>query len=137
MPRPSRKGKGPALSELEMLVMDVCWDLGSADTVAIVDAVRERRDLAPTTIRTVLTKIEEKGFIRRVSSDDRRLTFKPRKTRESVGRSTLLGLVTRLFRGEPGLTVRTLLQDERLSDEDLDEIRSMLDSRQTGRGRKP
>ena len=53
-----------ALSELEHLVMDCIWSLGAPATAGEVrDALRSRRPLEDSTVRTVLRRLEDKGYL--------------------------------------------------------------------------
>lgn len=69
------------LGALERAVMDVLW---SADEPITARAIAEQlfeRDLAPTTVLTVLSRLERKGVVRR-NRDARAHTYQPVATRE-------------------------------------------------------
>lgn len=53
------------LSDLELAVMDVVWELGECSSAQVVERFQAQRPLAATTIRTVLTTIEKKGYLER------------------------------------------------------------------------
>jgi predicted transcriptional regulator len=117
------------LSALETEVMNAVWDLGEATSAEIVDAVAEHRPLAPTTIRTVLAKIEEKGYVTRVPTTERALRYRPSLPREAVAKQSLRHMVGRLFGGSSKLAIAQLLADEKLVDDELEEIQKMLNRR--------
>lgn len=121
------------LSRLETDVMNAVWDLGQATSAEIVEAVTRRRPLAPTTIRTVLAKIEEKGYIERVPTTERALRYRARYPRETVARQSLQQLVGKLFGGSSKLAIAQLLADEQLDDQELEEIRKMVVKRRKER----
>jgi BlaI family penicillinase repressor len=52
-----------ALSQLEHLVMDVVWPHGSATAEQVREALAPTRPLKDSTIRTVLRRLEEKGYL--------------------------------------------------------------------------
>jgi predicted transcriptional regulator len=54
----------PALSDLEQQLMDIVWNRGSATAGEIQDALTPERPLKDSTIRTVLTRLEEQGYVR-------------------------------------------------------------------------
>jgi len=54
-----------SLGELERAVMDILWDSAGALTVRQVGARLTNRDLAHTTVMTVLDRLAKKGFARR------------------------------------------------------------------------
>jgi predicted transcriptional regulator len=53
------------LGELERAIMDVLWDASEPLTVRQVSACLTERDLAHTTVMTVLDRLAKKGFARR------------------------------------------------------------------------
>ena len=52
-----------ALSELEHLVMEVVWRLGSASADAVRCALAGRHPMKESTVRTILSRLEDKGYI--------------------------------------------------------------------------
>jgi BlaI family penicillinase repressor len=51
------------ISELERAVMNVIWSRGSATAAEIQKIITEERPLRDSTIRTVLLRLEEKGYV--------------------------------------------------------------------------
>jgi BlaI family penicillinase repressor len=113
--------------------MNLVWDLGEATSADIVEAFTKLRPLAPTTIRTVLTKIEEKGYLQRVPTTERALRYRPALPREAVTSQTLRQVVARLFRGSSKLAIAQLIADETLDDAELAEIQKMISRRRKER----
>src|SRR5262245_17659329 len=56
------------LGELEQLVMDHIWTSGEATAEQCREALRERHPMKDSTIRTVLRRLEEKGFLRHTTA---------------------------------------------------------------------
>jgi predicted transcriptional regulator len=119
----------PPLSGLELEVMNLVWDLGESTSADIIDAFTKHRPLAPTTIRTVLANIEEKGYVARVPTTERALRYRPSFPREAVATQTLQQLVGRLFGGSPKAAIAQLLADEELDAAELDEIQKIVSRR--------
>jgi predicted transcriptional regulator len=131
-------GRPEELSSLELAVMSLVWELGECASSDVVQAFRERvRPLAPTTIRTVLSHIEKKGYLERVPSVDRTLRYRPVVTRDKVARRSLRRLVETLFQGKATSAVSSLIGDEPLDAEDIEEIRTLLDRNDAARKRSP
>jgi predicted transcriptional regulator len=116
------------LSDLEVAVMDVVWELGECSSAEVVERFTARRPLAATTIRTVLASIERKGYLERVPTVERGLRFRPRVSREAVAGRSLRKLVASLFRGSPGQAVAYLMREGDLKEEDLEEIGRMIEA---------
>jgi predicted transcriptional regulator len=106
--------------------MNLVWELGESTSADIVDAFTRRRPLAPTTIRTVLSNIEEKGYVQRVPTTERALRYRPSFPREAVATQTMHQLVGRLFGGSSKLAIAQLLANEELDAEELDEIQKLV-----------
>jgi predicted transcriptional regulator len=119
----------PPLSGLELEVMNLVWDLGESTSADIIDAFAKHRPLAPTTIRTVLANIEEKGYVERVATTERALRYRPSFPREAVATQTLQQLVGRLFGGSPKAAIAQLLADEELDAAELEDIQKMVSRR--------
>jgi BlaI family penicillinase repressor len=52
------------LSGLEQEVMDVVWSAGKVTAADVQAALAPKRALRDSTVRTVLTRLEEKGYLR-------------------------------------------------------------------------
>ncbi len=70
------------LGDLERAIMDVLWGTGVSLTVREVSAQLTERDLAHTTVMTVLDRLAKKGFARR-ERDGRAWRYRPAATREA------------------------------------------------------
>ena len=82
---PTRVGKVASvnrLGDLERAIMDVLWGTPQSLTVREVSAQLTERDLAHTTVMTVLDRLAKKGFARR-ERDGRAWRYRPAATREA------------------------------------------------------
>jgi predicted transcriptional regulator len=70
------------LGELERAIMEVLWDTSEPLTVREVSTGLPERNLAHTTVMTVLDRLAKKGFVRR-NRDGRAWRYRPADTRES------------------------------------------------------
>ncbi len=125
----TQSGRHPDLSRVEMSVMGIVWELGDCTSAAVIAEFAKIRPLAPTTIRTVLTKLREKGYVELVPTVERGYKFHACVSRETVARRSFRELLPSLFQGSPRQAIAHLLADTDISDSDLDEIRRMIDSR--------
>jgi predicted transcriptional regulator len=55
----------PALHELETRVMDAVWEQGEATVRSVTDAIAPEGERSYTTILTVMTRLDKKGFLDR------------------------------------------------------------------------
>ncbi|TKK90886.1 BlaI/MecI/CopY family transcriptional regulator [Herbidospora galbida] len=70
------------LGELERSIMDVLWAEGGPLTAREVGRLIADRDLAPTTVMTVLDRLTRKGFLTRVR-DGRAWRYEPAASRDA------------------------------------------------------
>jgi predicted transcriptional regulator len=125
----------PELSRLEMEIMDVVWELGECSSAEVIARYTKKRDLAPTTIRTVLAKLRKKGYLAPVPTIERGFRLRALVNRDSVARRTLKGLVQSLFGGSPRQAIAHLLKDENIDEADLEDIRRLIDSKRGGKSK--
>ncbi len=115
------------LGELQHAIMEVMWSRGEATAAAVHGALFESRGLAPTTIATMLRKMEDKGVVRH-RVEGRHFVYEATVSRDEV-RSSMVGeLVDRLFAGDPAALVSHLVADLELEESDLERLRSLLDA---------
>ncbi len=139
MPRPKKNDsrERPELSRLETEIMDVVWRLGECSSAEVIANYSQAnhpagRRLASTTIRTVLANLRKKGYLKPVPTIEPGFRLRPTVARDSVVRRTLKSLVAGLLGGSPRQAIAYLLKDENLNDDDLEEIRRLIDSQRKG-----
>lgn len=82
---------GRQQGELESLVLDALWAEGSPLTSQqILDFVSRDGELALTTILTVLSRLVDKGFVKREAGVGRALLFSANQTREQFAADSML-----------------------------------------------
>jgi predicted transcriptional regulator len=125
----------PELSRLELVIMAVVWELGDCSSAEVIAEFTKRRRLAETTIRTVLANLRKKGYLEPIPTIERGFRLRARVTRDAVAGRSLRGLVANLFGGSPREAIAHLLQDERLDDAELKEIRRLLEEKRREKGK--
>ena len=116
----------PALSRGETEVARVLWELGEATVRRVHEAFPDRRRIDFTTVQTYLRRLEAKGYARSWLTGRTRV-YAPKVEPTTVIRETVDDLIERLFGGETLPLVRHLIEDRGISDEDLAELRQLLD----------
>lgn len=71
------------LGELECAVMEAIWHDGEATVRDVLDAMTRVRDIAYTTVMTVMTRLVEKGLLRRNAGPTGSFVYQPRVSREA------------------------------------------------------
>ena len=117
----------PELSRLEQEIMNVVWRLGECSSADVIRSYAQERALAKTTIRTVLANLRKKGYLEPVPTIERGFRLRPVVSREAVARRALKNMIGTLFGGSPRHVVTCLLKESKISEEELAEIRKILD----------
>lgn len=116
----------PAPSKGEMEVVRKVWELGTATVREVHESFPAERGLDFATVQTYLRRLEAKGYLTGVL-EGRIRKYSPRVRPRTVIRETVNDLVNRLFGGESMPLMRHLIEDERLSAEDIQRLRTLLD----------
>ncbi len=115
----------PTDGELEIL--KVLWDHGPAELGPIRTALQEKRAVAATTIATMLKLMREKGLVDR--ADGPRGYLWSARVSKKAARAGLLGkLLDLAFEGSARGLVAHMLEEGRLSNQDREAIRKLLDA---------
>lgn len=113
------------LGDLQLAIMHVLWRQGEASAAEVYETLHPERGLAPTTIATMLTKMEDKGVVtHRV--DGRRFIYRPAVTEGQVRRTMVAELTERLFRGDAAAMVSHLLAEHEIDPGELAELKALL-----------
>jgi BlaI family penicillinase repressor len=116
------------LGRVQLLIMQTLWKLGRATAREITDALNEEDSIAHSTVQTLLRTLEEKGSIRH-EVDGRTFVFVPLVQEDKYKRNATRDLLERVFGGDVRSLVAHLLQNEKVSRKELDEIRQLIEKR--------
>lgn len=123
------------LTERELEVMHVFWRRDESTVAEVRDKLAESgRDLAYTTVATLVRILTEKEFLVQINQD-RPFVYRSVRTFDEVSRSLLGDMVDRVFRGSRQQLLVRLLDERKLTPEERSVLESILDKEP--RGRKP
>ncbi len=113
------------LADLQLAIMQVLWDKGDATVAQVRAALQPTRDLAHTTIGTMLTKLEDKGIVSH-RNDGRANIYHAEIEKENVDRTMVADLTERLFSGDISQMVCQLLADDAVTKDDLSRLKKLI-----------
>jgi|SRR5580692_3023223 BlaI family penicillinase repressor len=120
------------LTGQELEIMKQVWRLESATVRQVYEALLERRRIAYTTVMTMMNILEQKGFLKK-SQDDRAYVYSPAQPQKQVVGSMVREFVNRVFNGSAEPLLLHLVEDQHLTEKDLDEIRKSIRSSRKGK----
>lgn len=115
------------LGETEMEVLHHVWELGEATVKDVKKRIMTDREVAYTTVMTVMKNLADKGYLK-YRKDGVTYVYSPAQEPESVRFNLLKDLVKKVFKGSPTELVQTLVEGEELSDTDRTEIMKLINN---------
>jgi len=106
----------PALTPLELRIMQVLWKIGPANVKDVRQALRPSTVLAYTSVQTMLNILERKGKVNR-TLQGRAYQYRAVVSKEKVSLAVLHDLINRVFGGSVEELLRTLIRSN-LADTD-------------------
>lgn len=121
--------KIPTISESEWEVLKVLWKKSPQTASEITSSLSAQTNWKPKTVRTLLDRLTEKEVVG-VDKNQRIYTFYPLYSQEKCQRVKTESFVKRFYDGALKSMLVQFIQDEDLSEEDIKELRSILDKKQ-------
>ena len=112
------------LGGTEMEVLRQVWTLGRATARDVYDRID--RDLAYTTVTTVIKNLADKGYLS-YERDGATFVYTAARPAEEVRRSLLGSVVDKVFGGSARTLIQTLAGHESLTEPEQVEVRRLLD----------
>lgn len=114
----------PTLTPHELAIMKVIWRLEKATVRHVYEALLEKREIAYTTVMTMMNILEEKGFLRKIRVD-RAYEYRPAQPRHKIIGAMVRDFLERVFDGAAAPLLVHLARDTKLSKEDRDLMRRL------------
>lgn len=114
------------LSKRERQLLDALYRLGKASAAEIRESVEDPPTY--TAVRTHLTNLETKGFVR-YENDGTRYIYEPVVPKEEMAELAVRGLMETFFDNRVDLIVSTLLsrRDRTLSEAEIEKLSAMIE----------
>ena len=121
---PRKKVSEPALTPVELEIMNVLWETGPANVQTVQSALRSR-ELAYTTVQTMLNVLHRKGKVKR-QLKDRAYIYRPVLSRQKAVTQSVGDMLERFFGGSADSLVLSLVETRRLTPEKLARIQQLV-----------
>ena len=116
----------PNLGARELAIMKVVWRLEEASVREVYETLRKRRPVAYTTVMTMMSTLEAKGFLKK-RADGRAFRYRPAHHQGRVITSLVREFVDRVFDGASRSLLAHLITEERLTKEEREEFKRLID----------
>jgi BlaI family transcriptional regulator, penicillinase repressor len=116
------------LSKAEWKVMKIVWELRKAMAREVYTIAGEQYSWTPPTVKTLLKRLVDKGYVTttRVGNG---FVYRPAETALSTLQSAADTLMTNAVEGVTGPLLVHMVERTALSEEDLDSLQELIDSK--------
>jgi BlaI family penicillinase repressor len=116
----------PTLTPQELAIMKVIWRLEQATVRDVYETLRAKRDIAYTTVMTMMKILEDKGYLKK-SRAERAYLYRPAQPRHQVVGDIVRDFLDRVFDGAAAPLLLHLAKEGRLSKEERRLIRRITE----------
>jgi predicted transcriptional regulator len=120
------KRTGP-LTDLENDVMQAVWDAGPCPVEAVHQAVSRKRRLKETSVRTILRRLERKGYLAH-EEQGRAYLYRAAEPARSLAARAVRQIIDRFCRGSVEELVSGMVEAKALSSAELDRLEEFVRS---------
>jgi len=118
----------PTLTPQELEIMKAVWARGDATVRDVYEALLERRQIAYTTVMTMMNVLEKKGHLRK-KEEGRSFVYRPTRPQRQVVGSMVREFVERVFAGDAAPLLAHLVENEKLTSEELDALARRIEEK--------
>ena len=131
----AKRPKSSGLSQLQREIMEVVWKHGELSAADVRARLAAERDLAKNTVRTLLERMEAKGWLKHRAEGRTYFYTTARPRHDTIGQK-VREIVETVCGGSPETLVTALLDYRGLRPDELKRIRQLLDQATAGKGQE-
>ena len=122
------KPRKTVLTEQELELMKIIWQRESVTVRDVYESLLEHRKIAYTTVMTMMGILQEKGYVTK-TNDAKAHVYQPAQPKQQVVTHLVSDFVERVFNGSAKPLLLNLVENEKLSAKEIDEIAALLKKR--------
>jgi predicted transcriptional regulator len=115
------------LTDVELEMMTIIWKHGPCTVHQIIEHLPTHRKLAYTSVSTMVRILELKQFVDS-KKDGRAHLYQAKVQKEAYEARAVTDVITKVFEGKPTALVRSLISNQLLTKETLEELKKMIEA---------
>ena len=119
------------LGDVEQAVMDYIWAHGPSSSEACREALKGSRPMKDSTIRTVLRRLEEKGYLTH-TVEGRTFIYRPADARQNIAVRAVKGIIDRFCEGSAEALLLGMVDNDVLDRQQLERLARKIADRTAG-----
>ncbi len=116
----------PKISDSEWEVMKVLWDKSPLTSSEIVEILKPVTKWSPTTIYTLISRLVNKKAIGIKEGSSPYICY-PLVSRKDCSKKEYSSFIKKVYNGSLNLMLSNLVEEQDLSEEDIEELKKILD----------
>jgi len=117
------------LSDFELEVMQLFWEMDEATAPQIHKIIAQRREVKYSTVKTIIDRLEKKDSLKRCRTQGRTIYYAAIKEKKTVRLPLIKDFIERVFLGKSRSLAAHILEKEELNLEDIEYLESVLKER--------
>lgn len=113
------------LTDVELELMTILWKLNEGSVTDVMEQLPKNRDLAYTSVSTILRILEQKGVLK-TRKEGRGHIYIPALKKSDYESRTVKDVVDRVFQGTPIALVKQLLDSVKINKSEIEEIKKLI-----------
>jgi len=119
--------KIPQISESELEVMKILWELGQATSSQIVERLTQTTDWKPKTIQTLITRLVAKEAVRVEDIKAKAFIYFPNVDEEEYRSYANKSFLQKIYNGSLNLMLASFIKEQMLTKNEIEELKKLLD----------
>ncbi len=116
------------LGSLQKKIMEILWKLKEATVNQILDEFPPKKKPAYTTILTIVQRLEKMGWLVH-RKEGKAYVYQAAQPREMEASRSIRRLIDRIFYGDSRLFIQHLIDEEELTETQLEELRKRIEEK--------
>lgn len=116
------------ISDAEWIFLNLLWEHGELTIAQMEKLLKEEKGWSKHAIISFLKKMEAKGLVE-YHVENRAKVFFTKLEKEETKREETVGFLDKVFHGKLGLMVSSLVEDDCLDEEEIDELMGILEQK--------
>jgi BlaI family transcriptional regulator, penicillinase repressor len=121
-----RKKATDVLTQTEWKIMKILWDLKSAPAREVFEIAGQQYGWAPTTVKTILSKLVDKGFLK-AKDDGKKFIYRPAQPAIDTLTKAADDFIEKSSGPVQGQLLCYMANKIQLTDQEINELQSILD----------
>lgn len=118
----------PKISEAEWEVMKIIWGKNPCSANEIIKSLQDSTDWKPKTVKSLISRLLKKNVIN-FNEDGRTYYYYPLLNEKECVKEESKNFIQRVYNGAAKTMLLNFIEDNKLTEEDLDDLKRILDDR--------